>query len=403
MQGTEEKVTLSLEEVSIPAGHRLQRLPGLGLVLGVAGLGLSLAWGRGDLPGLFGAYLVAWLFFLTLALGSLVFVLIQFATRAGWSVTVRRLAEHVMGTLPGLALLGLPLAWGVHDLYHWTHPEAVAADPVLQGKRPYLNEGFFLLRSLVYLASWSAMAWWFRRQSLRQDELGQPDLTRRLQTLSPLGLIWFALTLTFASFDWIMSLDPHWYSTIFGVYVFAGAFLSALAFLIVLALFLQSAGLVSHLVTTEHYHDLGKLLFGFVVFWAYIAFSQFMLIWYGNIPEETAWYWHRLHHGWGSVSVLLAVGHFVLPFFFLLPRSVKRRWSTLLAAALWVLLMHYVDLFWLVVPSLHQDFQVGLVYLWTLLGVGGIFLAVLGWLMRRRALVPARDPRLEEALSFENM
>jgi hypothetical protein len=200
-----------------------------------------------------------------------------------------------------------------------------------------------------------------------------------------------------------MSLDPHWYSTIFGVYVFAGSTMGILALLVLLGIAFERRGPLAGVVTAEHYHDLGKLLFAFVVFWAYIGFSQFMLIWYANMPEETIWYRHRLEHGWERVTVALVLGHFVLPFFFLLSRDVKRRRGTLAAAALWLLAMHYVDLYWLVMPAVSESFRPHWLDLVTLVGVGGLALGAFGWLVRRPALVPVADPRLPESLSFENM
>lgn len=393
--------TVRPEDVSIPAGHSLSRLPWIGLGAGVVGLAAALLLARG--AAFYASYLVAYLFFLSLALGGLFFVLSQLASRAGWSVAVRRLAEHVGGTLPLFALLFVPVALGLHDLYHWTHEEA-AADPILSQKLGYLNEGFFYARAAGYLAIWTLMSWWFRRESLRQDREAAPGITRRLQSASAPALLVFALTLTFASFDWIMSLEPHWYSTIFGVYYFSGAAVGIFSLLALLALFLSRQGLLAGAVTIEHLHDLGKLLFAFVVFWAYIAFSQFMLIWYGNIPEETAFFAERWNEGWRPVSVALALGHFVVPFFFLLPRTIKRHRTTLAAGAVWMLAMHYLDLYWLVLPVFRPEspaFHV--VDLATFVAVGGFFLAALGWLLARPALVPVGDPRLAESLSFENM
>ena len=409
----EAAVVLPPEEISLPADHGLARLPWIGAILGVLGLGTAVAVGGwGTRPFLFG-YLVAFLFFLTLALGGLFFVLLHFLTRAGWSVVVRRLAEHVMGTLPLFAVLFLPIALGFHEIYSWSHEELVAHDSLLAGKEPYLNATAFFVRAVIYLVVWCALAWWFRSRSVAQDESGDTGITRRLQTLSAPGMVLFAVTLSFASFDWVMSLDPHWYSTIFGVYIFSGCFLGLLALLALLVEALQRGGRIGQTVTTEHRHDLGKLLFAFVVFWAYIAFSQFMLIWYGNIPEETVWFAHRWNEpGWRAVSIALALGHFVVPFFFLLPRATKRNRLLLSAAAVWLLAMHYLDLYWLVMPafSTHGGGEAAgaapvsvLLLAATMLGVGGLFLATLGGLLRKPALVPVRDPRLPESLSFENM
>jgi hypothetical protein len=404
--------------------HEQRSLPARGLSLpgdGAAGPWVKIAGGVGAAglvgSGLLGwlgsateqfvfSYLVSFLFWLSLALGGLIFVLIQYATRAGWSVVVRRLAENAMGTLPIFALLFLPVAYGVHDLFHWSHwaHGEAAQDPLLAKKGLFLNVGFFYVRAAVYLGIWSFLAWWFRRQSLAQDESKDSGATRQMQSVSAPSIVIFAVTVTFASFDWIMSLDPHWYSTVFGVYFFAGCFLAIHAFLILVCLGLQRRRLLPGVVTFEHYHDMGKMLLAFVVFWAYIAFSQFMLIWYANIPEETVWYARRLVPGWYGVTVALAVGHFVLPFFVLLLRDVKRRRITLGLAALWMLAVHYLDLYWLVMPTLHADAaQLHLLDLLAFIGIGGIFLACFGVLTARAALVPLGDPRLRESLSFENV
>ncbi len=395
--------TLPPQEVSIPPGHGLESVPkiaaAVGIVLLIASFGLGLSF---DGKQFWHSYLVACLFFFSIGLGALFFVLANIASRAGWSVAVRRLAEHISITLPVVGILFVPLLiWGAHDLYHWTHSEAVAEDPLLQHKSPYLNLPFFYIRSALYLICWALIAWWFRRQSLHQDEVGDPGITRKLQTFSAPALIVFGVTVTFASFDWIMSLDPHWYSTIFGVYFFAGSFLSGLAFMVLIFLRLHSGGLLTQVVTYEHFHDLGKLIFAFVVFWAYIGFSQFMLIWYASIPEETLWYAHRWEHGWKPVSIFLAAGHFGLPFFFLLSSDVKRRRTTLMLVCAWLLLVHYLDLYWLVMPS-HGGFHPHYLDLLCFLGVGGVFLGVLGWAMRPN-LVAVRDPRLPESLSYENV
>ena len=216
-------------------------------------------------------------------------------------------------------------------------------------------------------------------------------------------MVVFALTLTFASVDWIMSLDPHWYSTIFGVYYFSGSLVGAFAFLIVMITVMRGQGLLRRVVSVEHFHDLGKLLFAFVAFWSYIAFSQYFLIWYANIPEETVWYAHRQVGTWKWATIALALGHFLVPFFFLLPRTVKRRTGALLAGAVWLLLMHWVDIYWQVMPRLHPDgVHVVPLDVTTLLALGGAFLAAFSWLTRRAALLPIKDPRLPESLGFEN-
>ena len=277
--------------IHLPESSLWHKLPLITLIVGVVALGLAaaMAWGTKQF---FFSYLVAFCYFLSLAIGGLFFVIVQFATRAGWSVVVRRVAEHLMSTLPLFVPLFIPIAIGLHELYHWTHAEAVSTDPLLTAKSPYLNERGFYFRAAAYFAVWVTLARLFHARSIKQDSSGDVGLTKKMQVLSGPAIALFAFTVTFAAFDWIMSLDPHWYSTMFGPYFFAGAVVSEFALLAVLHILLQRAGGFGQ-VNAEHYHDLGKLLFGFTVFWAYIAFSQFMLIWYSNIPEETLWYAHR--------------------------------------------------------------------------------------------------------------
>jgi hypothetical protein len=395
--------TIGVSEVTIRPGSAWSRLPGLGLVLAGIGLGGAFYLGRGAPRQLYHSYLVAYLFFLSLALGALFFVLVQHATRSGWSVVVRRIAEHVAGTLVVFVPLFAPIAIGLHDLYHWSHADAVASDHLLHHKQPYLNATFFFIRAAAYLGIWTVLGLWFRRRSLAQDASGDHEITRKLGRASAPGLILFGLSITFASFDWVMSLDPHWYSTIYGVVFFAGSVVGFFAVVALLALGLGRSGLTAGAITTEHLHDVSRLLFAFICFWAYVAFSQFMLYWYANIPEETTFYLTRMGPGWQRVSILIAVGHFVAPFFFLLPRTVKRSRAGLALAAVWMLAMHYLDLYWLVMPILHPaGFQPSLLDGATLLGVGGAFLAALGRLLQGAPLIPVRDPRLPESLSFEN-
>ena len=331
--------SISPEESLLPAGHSWRRLPWIGLALGV--LGTAGAWllAGSDHRQFYFSWLVAFMFFLSIALGGLFFVLAHFVTKAGWSVVVRRTAEHVMSTLPLFLLLFIPIAAGMHDLFHWTHEEVVAGDHILEGKAPYLNVQFFLIRAAVYFLFWIVLSVWFSRQSQRQDVTGDHAITRQLQAVSAPGIFAFALTSSFAAIDWMMSLDPHWYSTIYGVYYFSGTLVGIYAFMIVVLTAMRRAGLLRGIVTVEHFHDLGKLLFAFTVFWTYIAFCQFFVIWYGNMPEETLWYIDRLEGSWEQVTIFLAVGHFAIPFFFLMSHKIKRKAPLLLIGAVWMLLL----------------------------------------------------------------
>lgn len=394
---------LRAEQVTIPTGHAFSRLPWIGGSIGTLGLVVSLVLRAGDSKQFAFSWLVAFLFFLSLALGALFFVLIHFATQAGWGIVVRRLAENTMGTLPLFALLFVPVTLGMGELFPWIHEIAVGNDHVLNGKAPYLNTPFFVGRAVAYFACWTAIAMYYVRRSRVQDGTRNEAISLSLRRFSGPAIIVLALTQSFAAIDWIMSLDPHWYSTIFGVYWFAGSFVSFFAFLTLMVLLLRRAGLMGNAVGSEHFHDLGKLLFAFTVFWAYIGFSQYFLIWYGNIPEETIFFRDRLVGSWRSVSLLLGAGHFVIPFFFFMPRTIKRHPALLAVGASWLLLMHGVDLYWLVMPSLHPEgVALGSLDIATFLAVGGFFVAVVSWLMLGSPLVPVGDPRLSESLSFEN-
>ena len=395
------RLSLRPEEVVLPDGHPLRRLPMLGGAVALVGLLASAVLGRANPAQFFFSWMVAFLFFLSLAIGALYFVLIHYSVQAGWGVVLRRVGETVAAALPVFAILFVPLVFGMQALFPWSRPDA-GADHLLQWKAPFLNTRFFLMRAAFYFAVWSALALYWYRGSRAQDASGDVRISLRLRRFSGPALLALALTQTFAAIDWIMSLTPKWYSTVFGVYFFSGALVSFFALLALAAALLRN-GPLRDVVSVEHLHDVGKLVFAFVCFWAYIAFSQFFLIWYGNLPEETGWYHVRLSGSWKALSAALALGHFVLPFLFLMGRTVKRRTAGLLMGAGWMLLMHLLDIYWLVMPSLHPEgARPGLVDAAALLAVGGVFAATVGWLLVRRPLVPLRDPRLAESLALEN-
>lgn len=393
------------EQTTVPEGHRLSRLPWIGVGIGALGLVLAMALRGGDPKQFAFSWLFAFIFFLSLALGALYFVLIHHATQAGWGIVVRRLAENTMGTLPLFALLFVPIPMMLmSDLFPWASRIAGGENHLLQLKAPYLNTSFFIGRAAVYFLCWSAIATFYVRRSRKQDATRDASISVGLRRFSGPAIIVLALTQTFAAVDWIMSLDPTWYSTIFGVYWFAGSFVSFFAFVTLMVVLLRRAGLMTDVVGLEHFHDVGKLLFAFTVFWAYIGFSQFFLIWYGNIPEETIFFRHRLEGSWRAASFLLAAGHFVVPFFFFMPRTIKRKPALLAAGAVWMLAMHALDVYWLVMPAMHpHGVAIGLVDVAAFLAVGGLFVGALGWMMLGAPLVPVGDPRLPESLSFENV
>jgi hypothetical protein len=300
--------------------------------------------------------------------------------------------------------LFVPIFFGMDHLYHWVDAEAVAHDHLLQHKQAWLNQPFFIVRCVVYFVVWLLLARYFTKKSIDQDLSGDPMLSVKMERFAGPAMVLYALTVSIASFDIIMSLDPHWYSTIFGVYIFSGSVLGFLALLPIVTALLQSKGRLVQAITVEHYHDIGKLIFAFTVFWAYIAFSQYMLIWYANIPEETTWFLRRQSGSWTQVSLLLLFGHFIVPFLILLPRFVKRSKLMLGAAALWVLVMHWIDLYWLAMPELSPDrVPLNLLDLTCFVGIGGIYFAAAAHRLRNRAIIPEKDPRLAESLVSESV
>jgi hypothetical protein len=375
-------------------------------VLAAIGIGGSLLLARGSEGGmdhLLETYLVSFAFFLSISLGALFFVLLQHCTRAGWSVVVRRVAEVLAGNVWLMAVLVIPVVLGMDHLYHWTDTAAAAHDPLLAGKLGFLNPTFFVVRLFAYFMIWGVMASFLHRTSIAQDRSGDPALTLRMERFSAPGMVLFALSLNFAAFDLLMSLDPHWFSTIFGVYYFAVSVVAFLAVMPKILYGMQTRGILKNAVTVEHYHDFGKLLFGFTVFWAYIAFSQYMLIWYGNLPEETEWFLKRQTGEWTTVSLILIFGHFVVPFLLLVSRFIKRRPLLLALTGGYVALMCWVDIYWLVIPEFSPGVaRFGLLDVLCLLGMNGVFSAVVLFRLSRHSVVAEKDPRLEESLAFEN-
>ena len=403
MTSERDRVALRPEQATIPPGHPWNRLPVIGAVCAVLGAGACAILGVANPKQFFFSWLVSFLFFLSLALGALFFVLIQYAAQGGWGIVLRRIGETTFAMLPVMAALFLPLLFGLRDLYSWSVPGAAEHDALLRWKAPYLNVPFFLIRAALYFGSWSFIALLYYRGSRGQDVTGDPGVSARLRRLAGPAIIVLALTQTFASIDWIMSLTPHWYSTIFGVYFFAGSFVGFIALLSVVSVAMRRAGLLDTVISAEHLHDIGKFLFAFTAFWAYIAFSQFLLMWYANIPEETIWYRARLEGSWRAITLLLMAGHFGAPFFYLMGRAVKRRGATLAVGGAWLLAMHFVDLYWQVMPTLHPEgVRPSALDVAALVAIGGCVVAAASWLMRRQALVPLRDPRLAESLAFEN-
>lgn len=355
----------------------------------------------------FRSYLANFMFCLTICLGALFFVMIQHVARAGWSATVRRLAELLANMIPWWLVLFVPIlamVWFTDSpaLYPWNAGSGNVS-PLVEEKLRYLNPFWFTIRVLAYFTVWVVCAKWFLAQSRRQDETGDATITLRMQKWAGPGIIFSALAVNFGAFDIMMSTDPEWFSTIYGVYVFAAGMLGFFATMIVLVSLLKRSDRLQREVNTEHVHDLAKFQFGFIVFWAYIAFSQLLLYWYGNIPEETAWYHDRWGNGWQYVGLLLIVGHFALPFLATMSRASRRNQVWLAGWSGFILLMHWVDMMFLLLPTEDIHFS-ALLLIGHLVGWLGMVLLFSGLFMYRTGetpLVALNDPWTPAALSYE--
>ncbi|MFC2150602.1 hypothetical protein ACFLQV_03770 [Calditrichota bacterium] len=373
------------------------------LIIGVIALLGSVSGLASNSEQFFYSYLTAYVFWLSIALGALFFVMLHHMVGAVWSVVVRRIAEAMMANLFWLGILFIPLLFGMHDLFHWTHHDAVASDILLQKKAPYLNQNFFIIRAVIYFAVWFLLSRILFSKSMKEDASTDGTVPGGYLKVSAPGIILFAFTITFAGFDWLMSLDPHWYSTIYGVGFFSGSVMATLASMILITTYLRYKGVLTEIITTEHFHDIGKLMFAFVILWAYMAFSQYFLIWYANIPEETIWYHHRWVGSWRVISWLIVIGHFGVPFFALITRPAKRNPYYLSVIALWLVFMHWVDLYWNIVPNLHHEgFHISWMDLSLTIGMGLIFCGMFWMKLAKHPIVTFKDPKLQASIKFVN-
>ncbi|MDX2225953.1 MAG: hypothetical protein SFY92_02465 [Verrucomicrobiae bacterium] len=381
------------------------------LAVGVAGIALAVlcTWFR--LFGSTGTQLAySWLFacsyVITISFGSLFWVLLHHATNAGWSVAIRRIVEKAAGMIPyiGLMLL-LPMIVLAPKIYLWMTPASLTAAEkhMLHLKEPFLTIPFFWGASVFYFVALSLLALLLKRWSCQQDESGDVKLSLRMRHLAYPGIFFFAVVMTFWAFHWLMGIDFLWFSTMWGVYIFAGSAWSSMALLIVMVTILKAKGYLS-IITEEHYHIMGKLLFAFTVFWAYIAFDQYMLYWYANIPEETTFFIKRNQGLWHWYCIfLLTIGHFAVPFLLLLTQWIKRTTTTILAMGCYVLVLHMLDLYWIILPQLHPDtIHLHILDILCLVGVVGVMTFIFLKSLGRHGLFPARDPRLVETLTLKN-
>jgi hypothetical protein len=383
------------------------------LVAGVAGLAVAGVGALLDLAHFLRSYLVAYLFWIGIALGCYALAMLHQLSGGAWGLMVRRVLGAASRTLPFMLVLFLPIGLGARWLYPWADPATVQGDPLLEHKAAYLNLPFFWARTLVYFGLWIGFAWLLNRWSLLSDRSTDHRPIRQLQVWSSLGLAVFVLGTTFATFDWLMSLDPHWFSSIYGLYFIASSAVGALSFVVLIGLWLSQRPPLQGLLAPRHFHDYGKLLLAFVMLWAYFQFSQFLIIWSGNLPEETGWYAQRVGGGWGVLALALVLLHFALPFLLLLSRDLKRSARQLATVGLLLLGARFLDLVWQAWPSAGHGASGGaagasaghlspLLLAWVdvaaLVGIGGLWLFVFFGQLLERQLLPVNDPALEEAL-----
>jgi hypothetical protein len=380
-----------------PVNTQIGRWQRNALLAGVAGVLASIAGVLLDREQFLRSYLFAYLFSTGMGIGCLGILLLHHTVGGKWGMVIRRMCEAGARTLPLMIILMIPILLSIPTLYEWARPEA-AHDPNIQAKAAYLNIPGFIGRAIFYYLVWTFFAYRLSALSARQDSSGDDRLIGRMHALSAPGLVVFVFVTTFAFIDWIMSLEPHWFSTIYGAMFLIGQVLEAFAFTIALVIVLSRRGPLQEFVTKQHLHDLGNLMFAFMVLWAYLSFSQFLIIWAGNLPEEIPWYLRRLRNGWGWVALTLVMFHFAAPFVLLLMRGVKRQADRLLKVCLMMLVVRIIDVDWIVAPAFYgQRIRIHWMDVSTLFAVGGLWLAAFFWQLKSRPLVPLRDPRLEGA------
>jgi hypothetical protein len=378
-------------------------LRSLAIVVAVLGLGALLVDLVQDSASFYRSYLFGYLFVLSMPLGCLGLLQIHHLVGGAWGFIIQRILEAGSRTIYFMPLLFIPVVVGAPELYHWMDAEAVAQDQLLAHKAPYLNFGFWVVRAAVYFAIWSGLALLLNGLSKKQDETGDGRLSNSMSYYSGPGLVLYFLTMTFAAFDWAMSLEPHWFSTIYGLIFVEGQGLTAMAFSIVVLMFLRRNTVVGQAATVDRIHDLGKLQFAMIALWAYLNFSQYLIIWYANLPEETVWYAHRTHGGYEYLAVFLIFGQFVLPFFLLITRMTKRRMEALAGIATYILVVRLVDIYWLVMPTEHHtELHVTAGNFGAPLGLFGLWFVLFYWNLGQRSLIVERDPRWMEKLAHEH-
>jgi hypothetical protein len=371
----------------------------LGMTAAVVGLGFAgVGFAMSGLDRFYQAYLVAYTFWLGVALGSMALLMVQHLTGGAWGLVIRRPLEAATSTLPAMAVLFLPIVVGMPALYHWTHAEALA-DPMIAAKAAYLNTPFFLVRAVFYFAVWIGMGQLLLKWSKEQDETGDPVYASKLAYLSGGGLVVYALTVTFSVTDWLMSVNPHWFSTMWGPLFMVGQGLAALALTINVLVLLMGSAPMDRVLNSSHFHDLGKFLFAFLMLWAYLTFSQFLITYSANLAEEVPHYISRSQGGYQYITWALVLLHFVVPYALLLSRDVKRDTTRLRAIAAWLILMRIVDYYWQVAPEFHETLSVSVIDVALPIALGGVFLTLFAMRLKGHPLLPLHDAGLQKALT----
>lgn len=371
------------------------------------GLGLVLVIASFYVDGLRASFnsVLGFTFILSIGVGSLFMVALEYIAGAVWSTPFRRISENLSILTFIAPLVAIPVFLNMHSIYHWTHLEVVETDVLLKFKQPYLNETFFYIRSALFFVIMGIFYFVFVSGSDKQDKTGDQKITKRNIIFSAPFMFIFAISISIMAIDYLMSLEPHWFSTIFGVYYFAGTFLSAIATLTLFVLYLKDKGLLPKQINKNHLYNLGGLMFAFTAFWTYIAFSQFVLIWYANLPEETMWFIPRMKNGWEFLSIGLIFIHFIIPFGLLIQRKAKMNESRLKFAAFWILFAHLYDLYWLIMPTYsHAAKTHGPQFSWFEIAfpilVAGIVIVVFSIISKNKPLIPIGDPKLQRGLDF---
>jgi hypothetical protein len=388
-----------MDQLGYTPPAELRRLSTRALIVGVVFTVLLIIGALIDRKQFFQAYLVGFIFWAGITLGSLALLMLQHLTGGTWGLVIRRVLEAATRTLPLIIILFVPIILGIRQLYPWTNAALMSTTPALQQKVKYLNPSFFLIRAAIYFAFWSLLALLLNWLSLEQDRTADKNIRKRLQFVSGPGLGLLIISITFASVDWVMSLEPAWFSTIYGLIFVASWSLSALAFTIIVMSWLRKREPMIRVAQPAHFHDWGNLLLTLVMLWTYFAFSQYLIIWSGNLPEETTWYVARKHGGWGVIAIAIVILQFAFPFLVLLSRAAKKSSERLALLAVLILLMRFVDAVWLIEPAFNQEhFHLSWMDAVAPIAMGGLWLAAFSWQLEKRALMPINDPQLEQAL-----